>query len=311
MNERELLYIKSIADTKSISKAAKKLFIAQPSLSQALQKIEEEIGTPLFIRHHRGMELTLAGEKYYLAAKEILDIYDDFKSEISYINDLKKGRLTIGTVSFLGSFLLPKILPNFIEKYPNIEIYLEEALTAPLENLILDAKVDLAILHVHPKNKKNSINYETLCKVPFVLLTKKNHPIKNLEVYNEKNSDYEIDLESIRDEKFVVLNKGQGIRKISEILWNEKNIIPKITISTKNFETGKKLAASGVGVMLLPDAYINMFNDDCEFDTYAIANTENAYWETCIATRPNTYISKISSVFIDMVRDYYKNNSPI
>ena len=72
MNDRELLYVKMIVESKSISEAAKKLFIAQPSLSQALQKIEENIGTQLFIRNHDGMKLTLAGEKYYLTATEIL-----------------------------------------------------------------------------------------------------------------------------------------------------------------------------------------------------------------------------------------------
>ena len=89
MTERELLYIKTIAETKSISKAAARLFVAQPSLSQALQKIEEGLGTPLFIRHKNGMRLTFAGEKYYKAANEILNIYNDFKNEITYINDLK------------------------------------------------------------------------------------------------------------------------------------------------------------------------------------------------------------------------------
>ena len=311
MNQRDLQYFKCIAETKSVSKAAKELFIAQPSLSQALKKIEDEIGTPLFIRHHRGMDLTLAGEKYYLAAKEILNIYDDFKSEVSYINNLKKGRLTIGTVSFLGSYILPRILPEFIKKYPNIEIYLEEDLTAPLEKLIIDANVDLAILHVHLKNIKNSIDYEKLYKDPFVLLAKKNHKIKDLAVFNKNISKYEIDLKSLKDEKFIVLNKDQGIRKISEILWNEAGIIPNISFSTKNFETGKKLAAEGVGLILLPELYTKMFNDGCEFDTYAIANTPNAYWETCIATRSNTYTSKIAYVFIEVVREYFKNNTPL
>src|SRR5699024_2838314 len=106
MNERELLYIKTIADTKSISKAAEELFIAQPSLSQALQRIEKELGTHLFIREPRGMKLTYAGEKYYLMAKEILDIYSDFKSEITHINELKSGRLVIGVARYMGMNIL-------------------------------------------------------------------------------------------------------------------------------------------------------------------------------------------------------------
>ena len=91
MTTRELLYVKTTADTGNISKAAKKLFVTQPSLSQSLQRIEDSIGTKIFVRSPDGLKLTFAGEKYYQMACQVLKIYDDFSSEITDINDLKVG----------------------------------------------------------------------------------------------------------------------------------------------------------------------------------------------------------------------------
>lgn len=178
MNDKELLYIKKIADTKSISKAAEELFIAQPSLSQALQRIEKELGTHLFIREPRGMKLTYAGEKYYLMAKEILDIYSDFKSEITHINELKSGRLVIGIARYMGMNILPKVLPEFNKRYPNVELIVMERNTKTLEELVLSGDVDFALTHVHKKDLNEKIQYKILREDHFVLVTQKNY-LKN------------------------------------------------------------------------------------------------------------------------------------
>ena len=162
MNDKELLYIKTIADTQSISKAAEELFIAQPSLSQALQRIERELGTHLFIREPRGMKLTYAGEKYYLMAKEILDIYSDFKSEITHINELKAGRLVIGIARYMGMNILPNVLPKFNKNYPNIEIIIREENTRVLENLVLGGNVDfaltLSLIHISEPTRLHKVS---------------------------------------------------------------------------------------------------------------------------------------------------------
>ena len=80
MTTRELLYVKTVADAKNISRAARKLFVAQPSLSQSLQRIEDNVGTKLFVRSPNGLKLTYAGEKYYQMACQVLKIFDDFES---------------------------------------------------------------------------------------------------------------------------------------------------------------------------------------------------------------------------------------
>jgi DNA-binding transcriptional LysR family regulator len=311
MNDRELLYVKTIAETKSISEASKKLFIAQPSLSQALQKIENSIGTPLFIRHQGGMILTLAGEKYYKAANEIINIYNDFENEITYINDLKKGKVTLGITNFMGSYLLPEIIPKFIGDYPNIEIYIKEKNSSNLEQELLDCTIDFAIMHTHPLKQNKSIKYDILYKDPFVIVTKKNHPLSKYK-REDKNQPYpKIDINVFRDEKFIVVDKGKGIRQVCDIVFNRAGINPDIALSTINYETARRMASTGYGVTLIPFQYISIFEGQYDADYYFIDDSEYSYWSTCIATNPNMHQSKVAGVFIELVNSYFKTNQPI
>ena len=112
MTSKELLYVKTIAEEKSISQAAKLLFIAQPSLSQALSRIEDNLGTPLFTRTTGGLNLTYAGERYYQTACRILKIYENLEGEISDINGLRTGRIRMGITNHLFS---PKYCPHFAD----------------------------------------------------------------------------------------------------------------------------------------------------------------------------------------------------
>ena len=305
MNDRELLYIKTIADTQSISKAAEELFIAQPSLSQALQRIERELGTHLFIREPRGMKLTYAGEKYYLMAKEILDIYSDFKSEITHINELKAGRLVIGIARYMGMNILPNILPKFNKNYPNIEIIIREENTRVLENLVLGGNVDFALTHVHKKEMNEKINYEILKEDEFLLVTPKAY-LKDSDKIKVKDGKSYVDLRDLEGEKFILLDINKGIRKVQDRTIKSYGISPDVVFTTKNFETAKRLAANGMGITIIPKDYLNIFSQDKSYDSFNLSGTEENIWYTAILTIPDIYKSQATKVFLDEVKRFFK-----
>ena len=305
MNDKELLYIKTIADTQSISKAAEELFIAQPSLSQALQRIERELGTHLFIREPRGMKLTYAGEKYYLMAKEILDIYSDFKSEITHINELKAGRLVIGIARYMGMNILPNILPKFNKNYPNIEIIIREENTRVLENLVLGGNVDFALTHVHKKEMNEKINYEILKEDEFLLVTPKAYLKDSYKIKVKDGKSY-VDLRDLEGEKFILLDINKGIRKVQDRTIKSYGISPDVVFTTKNFETAKRLAANGMGITIIPKDYLNIFSQDKNYDSFNLSGTEENIWYTAILTIPDIYKSQATKVFIEEVKKFLK-----
>ena len=150
MTTRELLYIKTIADEKSMTRAAQKLFVTQPSLSHCVTNIEEQLGVRLFTRTSSGLLLTYAGEKYYRMACEVLRVYASFESEISEERTLSQGRVTVGITNYLATAHLPRVLPAFHKEHPGIEVRICEETTDQVKRSLLSGKLDFAIMHTGP-----------------------------------------------------------------------------------------------------------------------------------------------------------------
>ena len=146
MDFRELTYITAVADERSVTEAAKRLYISQPSLSYILTKTEQELGVKLFDRKKTPLTLTYAGEVYVEHAKEILRIRDNMKRELSDIGHGKKGRINLGIPNERAGYMLAKVMPLFKEQYPNIEIHLVESRSAELVRNLLNDKIGFCVI---------------------------------------------------------------------------------------------------------------------------------------------------------------------
>jgi LysR family hydrogen peroxide-inducible transcriptional activator len=146
MELRQLNYVIQIAMEKNFSRAAEKLHIAQPSLSQQLSKLEQEIGVLLFRRTTNSVELTQAGQVFVSKSQNILDAVEQLKQEMDDMAQMRSGRLVVGTLPITGSHILPLVLPVFGEQYPQIEVVLVEDTTAKLEQLTASGGTDLSLL---------------------------------------------------------------------------------------------------------------------------------------------------------------------
>lgn len=308
MTERELLYVKTVADEKSLSKAAHKLFLTQPSLSVCIQKIEKKLGVNLFKRTSSGLLLTFAGERYYQIASDILKIYSDFQIEVSDINNLKKGRITVGITVYLATYMLPLILPAFKQQCPNIEVLIVEKNSTELEKSLTLGEIDFAIMHTIPLNEyvngPNSDIYP-LYKDPLVLVTKKNHPLKGWAIVRNDLDYPQIDITLFKDEPFIMLNSEQKIRQATDLILHKANLTPHITLTTKSYETARRLACEGLGVTLVPHQYLNIFPGYYAPDYYYIDENYSPYWTMCVAVSKGAYVSKAARVFIRMVSEKF------
>ena len=311
MTERELLYVKTIADEQSISKAAEKLFLSQPSLSKSLQKIESSLGTKLFKRTNLGLVLTFAGERYYQVATQIMRIYNDFEIEVSDINSSKKGRITFGITIYLATLLLPEILPLFKQQYPYIEVIIVEKNTAELEKSLSSGEIDFAIMHTSPFHEVSNnlyIDFHPIYKDPFLLATKKGHPLGQYAVKSESSNYPKIDLTLFANEPFIMLSRWQRIRQVSNLILEKANINPFIVLTTKSYETARRLACEGIGVTFVPEQYLQIFPGIYQQDYYSIDDTYTPYWNLCVAVLKNVYVSKATLAFIKIVNEKYPSS---
>ena len=125
-------YVYAVYREKSFSKAAKKLFISQPSLSANVRRVEQRIGAPIFDRKTKPLQLTHVGEEYIHCVERIDAIEKEFESFVNDLNDFQKGRLLLGGSNFFSSWVLPPLMEAYSRRFPHIELGLLEENTARL-----------------------------------------------------------------------------------------------------------------------------------------------------------------------------------
>lgn len=251
---RELTYITAIAQEKSISKAAQKLHISQPSLSHCLSALEERLGTKLFYRRAKGLSLTYAGEKYYNMALDVLARYAEFESSITEINAMKQGRISFGITNFLALRYLSAVLPVFAKKYPNIKLIPCEANSLQLEQMVLERQIDFSLMFMHPSRLEAypAFNIEILREEFFVLFAS---PESGLARYAQKSPECEfpvIDPRHAADMPFILLPPEQRTRQVTDCIFKNAGIQPPVRMIVKNHETARRLCARGMGLTIIP-----------------------------------------------------------
>ena len=127
MDFREMLYITTVADCRSITVAARKLYISQPSLSHIVSKVEQDVGVKLFDRGTSPLTITYAGEKYVETARKILLMSDNLRKELIDAGLGEKGRIVFGMPTERAGYMLPAVIPEFKKQYPGIELHVIEA----------------------------------------------------------------------------------------------------------------------------------------------------------------------------------------
>lgn len=306
MTSKELLYVKTVADEKNISRAAKKLYMAQPSLSQSIQRIEESVGTPLFNRTNTGLSLTFAGERYYHMASQIMKIYEDFELEISDINNLKTGRIHMGITNHLGTIVLPQVMKQFRQICSYVELHIAEENTARLEQMLLSGDLDFCIMHAPKKNAHPQIQYDIMNKDPFVIVLSSDHELVKRAVPKEGYPYPVLDVRLLKHERFLMLHEGQRIRHITNSVLEKAGITqPNITLSLRNYETAQILASQGLGVTMVPLHYSQIASSDCQPALLCIDEKYDASWNMCIAYLKNGFLSKADQLFIQLTKEIF------
>jgi len=294
-----LQYAIQIANERNFSRAAEKLHIAQPSLSQQLSKLEKELGVLLFKRSTNSVELTHAGSVFVEKAQQIVDMADQLRREMEDIADMRKGRLVVGSLPMTGSHVLPHVLPVFREAYPNIEVVLIEETTRQLEHLTASGGTDVSLLSlplIEP-----SLAYQPVIEEGICLAVPPDHPLAD-------HGEAPVSVARLRDEPFILLKKGQGFRAIAHDLCAAAGFDPKVVFESGHIETVQALVAAGMGIAFLPrmvtrndwqgraPVYLNLEGNPTR--TLVIAYRKGRYLSNAAEAFISTFLSTIDSIGI-------------
>lgn len=304
MELRQLQYALQIAAEKNFSRAAEKLHIAQPSLSQQLSKLEKELGVLLFQRNTNSVELTHAGSAFMEKARMILDMVGQLEREMEDISEMKKGKLNVGSLPITGSHVLPRVLPLFQSRFPGIEIHLMEDTTKVLEHLTASGQADISLLTL-PVMDAN-LSWEPLSDEEILLAVPPSHPLAAGETAAGELGTAGI--ADLRDEAFIVLKRGQGFRQIAMELCRSSGFEPRIVFESSNIETVQSLVAAGMGIAFVPSMIA--LGHGTSFRPVYLHLKERPCRTLVAAYRRGRYISKAAESFMDVMREVMAKQPP-
>lgn len=163
MNTDDYRYILTIAEEKSITRAAEKLFITQPALSQRIKHVRKELGIELFISDKNGIHLTNDGRCFARYARKILQEEENMKQELQELHNLEKGALSIGVPQMSNSKYFKHLVSTFHIMHPQIRLNIMEFPSLELKKFLLNGKIDLGIFHMsYQKALGNEYSYEVI-----------------------------------------------------------------------------------------------------------------------------------------------------
>lgn len=294
MNLKHAQYMVTILQEGSITSAAKKLYISQPSLSQMVKLVETNLGTPIFDRSTDPLTLTYAGEKYMEAAKQILTINANLAKEIEEINLEDHGKIRFGIPVQRAMLVLPRLLSEFLKRYPHVDVEVFEQGSGLMENMILDGTVDIACMTTTARHE--DLKYTLIENEELVLLAG-----KNTNLAKRIPDGTPIPITEAADEKFVSNKPGHSIRAVQENLFISNNIHPKIILETVSIEVEKKVCLACDAVMICPRSYIEQTPEiKAAAVTYPIlyaGGQRHCY----LCHRKALYISKYMRDFIEIL----------
>ncbi|MFS0722589.1 LysR family transcriptional regulator [Paenibacillus sp. 1P07SE] len=292
MELRQLQYVVQIAADKNFSRAAEKLHIAQPSLSQQLAKLEKELGQQLFRRTTNSVELTHAGDVFVAKASVILDAVEQLKQEMDDLGQMRRGRLVVGSLPITGSHILPIVLPLFQERYPEIEIVLLEDTTTRLEQLTSSGQTDLSLLALPLLD--SSLTWEPLIEEEIKLAVPPQHRLA-------ASGRLEADIAALADEPFIMLKRGQGFRQIAINLCAQAGFVPRTVFESANIETVQSLVAAGMGIAFVPMMVTRAARSTLA-PVYLSLSAPRPSRTLVVASRRGRYLSKAAEAFIETMK---------
>ncbi|MGH7885465.1 MAG: LysR family transcriptional regulator [Thermodesulfobacteriota bacterium] len=237
----QLKYFLAVAETGGFSRAAKRCYVAQPSLSQQIIKLEKELGQKLFDRLGRKVTLTEAGSALLPKAKKILQDINEAKSAVTNELNQETETLSIGILPTIAPFLLPVSLNKIQKKFPAAILNIYENLTDNLIRQLINFEIDIAIISLPIEN--SLISYKHLFNEPMVVSIPKNHPLSKQKYIKSK------DLVNL---KFIALDEENCFGEQVKNFCIEKSLSLNILCKTLNLATVQNCVAGGSGISVVP-----------------------------------------------------------
>jgi LysR family hydrogen peroxide-inducible transcriptional activator len=242
MEMHQLRYFVAVARTGTFSRAAVQCRVAQPSLSQQIQKLESEVGDRLFERTRRQAILTPAGALFLPHALSILETAEQGRQAVSEMSGQVRGKVLLGALPTIAPYFLPEIIRLFREKYRGVELILHEAATLQLLRGLEENEFDLALISDAPSSPR--IRIENLFSEELLLCLPADHPLVRQKV---------VVAGDLQHERFILMQEGHCLGAQTQWFCESKGIHPQISCRSAQIATVLAMVQAGLGISLIPE----------------------------------------------------------
>jgi LysR family hydrogen peroxide-inducible transcriptional activator len=242
MEMHQLRYFVAVARAGTFSRAASECRVAQPSLSQQIQKLESEVGDRLFERTRRRAILTPAGTLFLPHALSILETVEQGREAIRELSGQVRGRVVLGALPTIAPYFLPAIIRVFREKYRDVELILHEEATLQLLRGLDENELDLALISDAPSNPR--IRIENLFSEELLLCLPADHPLVRQKV---------VVADDLQQEKFILMQEGHCLGAQAQRFCETNGLRPQISCRSAQIATVLAMVQAGLGISLIPE----------------------------------------------------------
>ena len=238
INQLEVLI--AVANERGFSRAADKLYRTQPAISQAIRRLEEEVGESLFDRSSKDGTLTASGQVLLKYAQQIINLRRDAKLAVKELKDLQRGKVTLGANEYTVMYLLP-VISVYRVRHPHIKIEVKRDLASRIPSEVLKRDVEIGIVSFHPPDP--ALQTVTVAKDELALIVAPNHPLAGKKM---------VSVRELGVESFIAHNVRSPYRE-RVVQTFEKHRTPlNISMELPTLEAIKRFVEQGMGVALVP-----------------------------------------------------------
>ncbi len=288
MDSRALTYFLAVAESGSFTAAAEQLHVAQPAVSMAIRRLEEELELSLFHRNERRISLTDEGLVLLPHARQIVQALADAELQMRELHDLQQGEVRIGIPSMLGSYYFPPILMAFSHRYPQLRLSVVEAGTRQLQQMISSGEIDMGVIVAD--TPPEHLESRSFLRDQMMAILPQDHPLAQ----NTKVSFAEFFAEDL-----VLFRKGYFHREVIDQLCREHNFSPKIGFETNLLPLTKQIVRQGFGITTLLEMVIAE-----DADLVALPFEQPVWLDLSVAWRQGGYLSRANRTFVDFLLEH-------
>ncbi len=287
MDLKQLRYFKTVVEAGGFSAASRLLHVAQPSLSIAVRKLEQELELTLLHRGERTITPTVEGEVLLDHARKLLELAEAAELEMRELRGLAKGEVRIGIPSMLGSYFFPPILMGFKHRYPELRLSVFEQGTRRLQQMIREGELDLGV--VVADSPPEDLETRLLTREEMVACVPADHP------FAERQS---ISIEDFFSQELVVFKPGYFLREFVDRFSEQEQQGPRIAFETNLIPLTKAIVRQGFGIT----TFLRMVLENEPVDgLVAVSFDEPVFLDLSLAWKRGGYLSRADRAFVDYI----------